>query len=85
MISSFVLLTGEEVIIVFPQFESALVQLPGALPGFGTQPGPHVLHSLLAVWIEEHDDGVPLSVVQPVHRVGGDVQHCVFVLAQTET
>lgn len=80
------LLTGEEMMVVLSQFESALVQLPGALPRLGTEPGPHVLDTLLAVWIQEHHDGVPLSVVQTIHRIGGDVQHGMLVLAaQTES
>lgn len=42
-------LTGEQVVVVLPQFDGSLVQLPGALPGFGTQPGPHVLHALFVI------------------------------------
>jgi hypothetical protein len=73
-------LTGEEVVVVLPQLDGALVQLAGALPGLGAQTGPHVLHALLVVGVQEHHDGVPLGVVQPVHRVGRDVQHRVLVL-----
>lgn len=80
------LLTGEEMMVVLSQFERTLIQLPGALPRLGTEPGPHVLDTLLAVWIQEHHDGVPLSVVQTIHRIGGDVQHGMLVLAaQTES
>lgn len=80
------LLTGEEVMVVLSQFESTLVQLPGALPGLGTEPGPHVFDALLAVGIQEHHNGVPLSVIQTIHRVRGDVQHSMLVLAaQTES
>lgn len=80
------LLTGEEVMVVLSQFESTLIQLPGALPGLRTEPGPHVLDTLLAVGIQEHHNGVPLSIIQTIHRIGGDVQHCMLVLAaQTES
>lgn len=75
-------LTGEQVVVVLPQFDGSLVQLPGALPGFGTQPGPHVLHALLVIRVEEDDDRVPLGVVQPVHGVRGDVQHSMLVLEE---
>ncbi len=80
------LLTGEEVMVVLSQFESTLIQLPCTLPGLNTEPGPHVLDTLLAIGIQEHHDGVPLSVIQTIHRVGCNVQHSMLVLAaQTES
>lgn len=44
-------LTGEQVVIVLPQFDGPLIQLPGTFPGLRTQSGPHVLHTLLIIWI----------------------------------
>lgn len=44
-------LTSEEVVVVFPQFDGSLVQLPGTLPGLRTQSGPHALHALLIIGI----------------------------------
>lgn len=44
-------LTGEQVVIILPQFDGSLIELPGALPGLRTQSGPHVLHTLLIVGI----------------------------------
>lgn len=73
-------LTGEEVVVVLPQFEGTFIQLPGTLPGLWTQSGPHGLHALLCVGVQKNDDGVPLCVVQSVHRVGRDVQHCMLIL-----
>lgn len=75
-------LTGEEVVVVLPQLEGALKQLPGTLPGIWAEAGPHVLHALLGVRVEEHHYGIPLGVVQPVHRVWRDVQHCMLILHQ---
>lgn len=79
------MLTGKEVVVVLPQFEGTFVELPCALPGLGTQPRPHVLHPLLTVGVQEHHNGVPLSVVQPVHRIRGDVQHGVLILHKPHT
>lgn len=73
-------LTSEEVVVVFSQFDGSLIELPGTLPGLGTQPGPHALHALLVIGIEEDYDGVPLSVVQSVHSVWSNVQQGMFVL-----
>lgn len=44
-------LTGEQVVVILPQFDGSLVELPGALPGLWTQSGPHVLHALLIIRI----------------------------------
>lgn len=77
-------LTGEEVVIILPQFDGSLIELPGTFPGLWTQSGPHGLHALLVVGVEEDDNRVPLSVVQPVHSIGGDVQHSMFVLYETK-
>ena len=57
-----------------PQLDSLLVQLARAAAGSGQQPLAEGLHTLPAVWAEEHHDGVPLAVVQSVHRPGGHIQ-----------
>lgn len=44
-------LTGEQVVIILPQFNGSLIELPGTLPGLWTQPGPHVLHTLFVIGI----------------------------------
>lgn len=44
-------LTGEQVVIILPQFNGSLIELPGALPGLWTQSGPHVLHTLFIIRI----------------------------------
>lgn len=81
IVSSFTAgLTGEEVVVVLSQFEGAIVELPGALPRLGAEAGPHVLHTLLGVRVEKHYDRIPLSVVETVHCIRGDVQHCMLVL-----
>lgn len=45
------LLTGEQVVVILPQFDGSLIELPGTLPGLWTESGPHVLHTLLIIWI----------------------------------
>lgn len=57
----------------------SLKELPGALPRLGAEAGPHVLDALLGVGVEEHHNGIPLSVVQAVHCIRGDVQHRMLV------
>lgn len=41
---------------------------------------PHGLDAMFGVWVEEDDDGVPLAVVQSVHRLRGHVQQRMLVL-----
>ena len=72
--------TSEQVGAGFPQFERLHVQLASAAAGVGHQPLPHQLDPLLAVGVEEDDDGVPLGVVQGVHRLRSHVQQRVLVL-----
>ncbi len=69
--------------VVLSQFKCTLMEFPGTLPGLRTQSGPHVLHTLLTVRIQEHHDGIPLSIVQPIHCVRSNVQHCMFFLQNT--
>ena len=78
------LLTGEEVGAGLPQLDGLLVQLARAAVGAGHQAVAHGLDALLAVRVEEHHDGVPLGVVQGVHRLGRDVQQGVQVLKHQE-
>lgn len=63
-----------------PQLDRLLVQLAGAAVGARQQAVPHGLHALLAVRVEEDDDGVPLGVVEGVHRFGRHVQQSVAIL-----
>ena len=65
--------TSEQVGAGFPQFECLQVQLAGAAAGVGHHPLPHQLDALLAVGVEEDDDGVPLGVVQGVYRLRGHI------------
>lgn len=74
--------TGEEMVVVLSQFEGTLVQFSCTLSGLRTQPGPHVLHTLFAVWVQKYHDGVPLGIVQTVHSIRGDVQHCMLILPE---
>lgn len=74
--------TGEEMVVVLPQFEGTLIQFPCTLSGLGTQPGPHVLHTLFAVWVQKYHNGVPLGIVQTVHSIRGDVQHRMLILQE---
>lgn len=63
-----------------PQFDGLLVQFASAAAGSGSQAVPHGLDALLAVWVHENDNGVPLGVVQGVHGFGGHVQQGMAVL-----
>lgn len=74
--------TGEEMVVVLPQFEGTLVEFPCTLSGLRTQSGPHVFHTLFVVWVQKYYDGVPLGIVQTVHSIRGDVQHCMLILAK---
>lgn len=57
------LLTGEQVVIILPQFNGSLIKLPGALPGLWTKSRPHVLHTLFVIRIQEDYDWVPLGII----------------------
>lgn len=46
-----------------PQFDRLLVEFAGAAVGVGDDPLSHGLDPVLAVWVEEDDDRVPLGVV----------------------
>lgn len=63
-----------------PQLDGLLVELPPAAVGVGGDPLSHGLDAVLAVWVEEDYYGVPLGVVQGVHRLGRDVQQGVLFL-----
>lgn len=63
-----------------PQFEGLFIEFAGAAVGAGDDPLPHGLDTMLAVWGEEDDNGVPLSVVQSVHCLGCHIQQGVLVL-----
>lgn len=77
--------TGEEMVVVLPQFEGTLIQFPCTFSRFRTQPGSHVLHSLFAVWVQKYHNGIPLGIVQTVHSIRGDVQHRMLILQQKDT
>lgn len=63
-----------------PQFDGLFVEFAGAAVGVGDDPLSHGLDAVLAVWVEEDDNGVPLGVVQGVHCLGGHVQQGMLVL-----
>ena len=44
-------LTGEQVVVILPQLDSSLIELPRTLPRLRTQSGPHALYTLLIVGI----------------------------------
>lgn len=71
--------------VVLSELKRTLVKLPGALSGLGTESGPHVFYALLTVRIQEHYDGIPLSVVQSIHCIGSDVQYCMLILNPQKT
>lgn len=77
-------LTCEEMRGGLPQPDGLLVQLLGASAGSGHQAVPHGLHSLLAVWVQEDDDRIPLRVVQGVHGLWRHVQQGVSVLRKRQ-
>lgn len=62
------------------QFDRLLVEFAGAAVGVGDDPLPHGLDAVLAVGVEEDDDGVPLGVVQGVHCLWRHIQQRVLVL-----
>lgn len=63
-----------------PQFDRLFVEFAGAAVGVRGDPLSHGLDAVLAVWIEEDDNGVPLGVVQGVHCLGCYIQQGVLVL-----
>ena len=75
--------TSEEVCAGLPEPDGLVVEFSGAAVGPGDDALPQGLHARLAVGVEEDDDGVPLGVVQRVHRLGRHVQQRVFVLEET--
>lgn len=77
-------LTGEKVRAGLLQPDGLLVQFARAAVGPGHEAIPHRLHALLAVRIQENDDGVPLGVVQGVHGFGSHIQQSVTILRRKE-
>lgn len=77
--------TGEQVGAGLPQLDRLLVEFAGAAVGVGSYPQPHGFDAVLVVGIEEDHDGVPLRVVEGVHRFGRHVQEGVLVLRTGET
>ncbi len=73
-------LTSEQVRVGFPQFNGLFVKLAWTAAGAGNQAVSHGLHPLLAVRVEENDNGIPLGVVQGVYSLWGDVQQSMSVL-----
>lgn len=76
--------TSEEVRAGLPQLDGLLIQFACAAAGSRLEAVPHGLHTLLAVWVQEDDDGIPLGVVQSVHSFGSHVQQSVTVLRTQE-
>ncbi|TNN67625.1 hypothetical protein EYF80_022089 [Liparis tanakae] len=72
--------TSEQVRAGLPQLDGLFVELASAAVGVGGDPLPHGLDAVLVVRVEEDDDGVPLGVVQGVHRLGRHVQQGVLIL-----
>lgn len=72
--------TSEKMWAGLPQFDRLLVQFARAATGPGYEAVPHGLDTLLAVWVQEDDDGIPLRVVQSVHGFGSHIQQSVTVL-----
>lgn len=62
------------------QFDGLLVEFAGTAVGAGDDPLSHGLYAVLAVWVKEDDNGVPLGVVQRVHSLGRYIQQGVLVL-----
>lgn len=74
--------TGEKVRAGLSQLDRLLVQFARAAAGAWNEAVPHGLHTLLAVWVQEDDDGIPLGVVQSVHSFWGHIQQSVTVLTR---
>lgn len=66
------------------QFDGLLIELVGTAVGVRSDSLPHDLDAVLAVGVKVDNDGVPVGVVQGVHRLGGDVQQGVLVLGVKE-
>lgn len=62
------------------QLDGLLIELAGTAVGVGYEPLPHGLNAMLAVRVEEDDNGVPLVVVQGIHSFGCDIQQGMSVL-----
>lgn len=71
--------------VAFSQFESSIIEFPGTFPRLGTEAGPHALDALFVVRVKKHHNRIPLCIVQTVHCIWGDVQHCMFVLYEQKT
>lgn len=63
-----------------PQFDSLFVEFAGVTVGVRGDPLSQGLDTMLTVWIEEDDNGVPLGIVQGVHRLGCHIQQGMLVL-----
>lgn len=74
--------TGEKVRAGLSQLDRLLVQFARAAARAWNEAVPHGLHTLLAVWVQEDDDGIPLGVVQSVHSFWGHIQQSVTVLTR---
>lgn len=72
--------TCEEVGAGLPELHWLFIEFARAATGAGQQASPHGLDSLLAVWIQEEDDGIPLCVVQRVHGFRSHIQKSMTVL-----
>lgn len=67
-------------LVILPQFEGSFIEFPGTLFRLRAEAGPHVLDTLFGVWVEKHHNWIPLRVVQAVHCIRRDIQHCMLVL-----
>lgn len=63
-----------------PQLDRLLVQFARTAAGPRHEAVPHGLHTLLAVRVQEDDDGIPLGVVQSVHSFGSHIKQGVTIL-----
>lgn len=63
-----------------PQFDCLFVEFAGTAVRVGGNPLSHGLNAMLAVWVEEDNNGVPLGVVQGVHCLGCHIQQGMLVL-----
>lgn len=72
--------TSEKVRAGLPQLDGLLIEFACTAAGSGHEAVPHGLDALLAVRVQEDDDGIPLGVVQSVHGFGSHIQQSVKVL-----
>lgn len=63
-----------------PQLYRLLIEFAGASTRTGHKAASHGFDSLLAVWVQEEDDGVPLCVVKSVHGFRSHIKKSVTVL-----